>query len=268
MTDPFQDVDSAGAEFIDLIVSGLEKRADDAQMSAMIDAYLMDLDWPHDARHLEIGAGSGAVSRRMGERAGSGSVTGLDPSPGLIRAAKSLAEGHANVDFQVAGGDELAYADASVDNVVMHTVLSHVANPAALIGEAARVLRPGGRLAVCDADYQKLSFSSFESDPLDACARYFAAHFVTQPYLIASLRQRVQQAGLTIEKFEMSNRVVTATDGNLVTVVMATNQMVDRSEISRSLADALVAEYQHRAAAGSLFAFTPFCTLVARKGAV
>lgn len=265
MTDPFQDVDAGGAGFVDLIVDGLEKRATDPQMSAMIDAYLAQLRWPADAIHLDIGAGSGTVTRRMGLLAGSGRVVGIDPSPGLTDAARKLAAGLANVSFELADGNTINHDDASIENVVMHTVLSHVADPAALIAQAARVLKPGGRLVVCDADYAKLSFASFGSDPLDACARYFAANFVTQPYLIASLKKLVGQAGLSVDSFVVENRVVTDTDGNLVTVVMASNQMVERGEISRQLADALVHEYQQRAAAGSLYAFTPFCTLIASK---
>ncbi len=265
MTDPFQDVDSGGAGFVDLIASGLEKRATDPQMSAMIDVYLARLRWPADALHLDIGSGSGTVTRRMGRLAGSGRVVGLDTSAGLTEAARKLASDQDNVSFEVVDGNTIGFDDASIENVVMHTLLSHVPDPATLIAQAARVLRPGGRLVVCDADYAKLSFGSFDADPLDACARYFSANFVTQPFLIADLNRLVAQARLSIESFTVENRVVTASDGNLVTVVMATNQMAERGKVSRQLADALVHEYQQRASSGSLYAFTPFCTLVAVK---
>ena len=267
MTDPFQDVDSGGAGFVDLIVDGLEKRATDQQMSQMIDSYLARLHWPPGATHLDIGSGSGAVTRRMGRLAGSGRVVGLDPSPGLTEAARKLAADHTNVEFQQADGNSLLFDDNSIENVVMHTVLSHVPDPAALVAQAARVLKPGARLVLCDADYAKLSFGSFVADPLHACARYFSEHFVTQPHLIANARQMVESAGLTVESFGVENRVVTNTDGNLVTVVMASNRMVDQGQISRELADALVHEYKRRAASGTLYAFTPFCTLIASKNA-
>lgn len=265
MTDPFQDVDAAGPSFVELIVDGLEKRASEDQMTPVINAYLDDIAWAKNGLHVEVGSGSGAIARRMAARAGNGRVIGVDPSPGLTDAANKLAANDSQVSFEVGDGAALRFAPASIDTVVMHTVLSHVREPAALLAEAMRVLKPGGSLIVCDADYEKLSFGNFRGDPLDMCARFFVDNFVTQPNLAAALRALVQACDFRVQQFRVTNRVVTGGDGNLVTVVLASNQMVERGLVGRPLADALVDEYKRRRDTNSLYAFTPFCTLVARK---
>ena len=56
----------------------------------------------------------------------------------------------------------------SFDLAVLHTVLSHVTDPAAMLSEAFRVLRPGGTLVVCDGDFSKASLAVASGDPMQA----------------------------------------------------------------------------------------------------
>ncbi|MCK9532550.1 MAG: class I SAM-dependent methyltransferase [Gammaproteobacteria bacterium] len=76
--------------------------------------------------------------------------TGIDLTPAMLRRA----EGRARVREDVAlhEGDVMAlpYGDASFDAVVMHLILAVVPHPERALGEAARVLRPGGRLLILD----------------------------------------------------------------------------------------------------------------------
>ena len=50
----------------------------------------------------------------------------------------------------------------AADAIVFHTVLCHVVSSPELLAEAMRVLRPGGTLVVCDADFSKASLAGFE----------------------------------------------------------------------------------------------------------
>ena len=58
-----------------------------------------------------------------------------------------------NLRFEVADVYTLPFAAASFDVVYAHQLLQHLADPVAALREAARVLRPGGYVAVRDADY-------------------------------------------------------------------------------------------------------------------
>jgi len=89
-----------------------------------------------------VGVGTGLVAQGLTARGAS--VVGMDISPAM------LARAHARLGPRVAIGDAMALpvASASVANVYFVWVLHLVADVAATIAEAARVLRPGGRVIV------------------------------------------------------------------------------------------------------------------------
>jgi SAM-dependent methyltransferase len=93
---------------------------------------------------LEVGCGIGTDLVRF---AGAGAiVTGVDLSRTAIDlAAKNFAwRGLTPRDLRVANGEALPFADASFDVVYGHGVVQYTADPAALVRECHRVLRPGG----------------------------------------------------------------------------------------------------------------------------
>lgn len=265
MTDPFQDVDSVGSEFVAIMVAALEGRAAEDNMIPIVERYLDRLNWTAKALHVEVGAGTGPIARRMAIRAGSGNVIAIDPSESLLASARALAEDLPNIEFEVGDGSALRFAADSVDSVVMHTVLSHVPEPQILLREAQRVLKPGGKIVICDADFEKSFLGNFAGDPLDACARYFVQNFVTQPYLISNIRKLATSVGFQIEEFRIDSRAITDTDGGLGWIRMGTGQMVKQGLISEELAHALADEYVRRKDAGTLYAHQPFGTLIATK---
>jgi SAM-dependent methyltransferase len=93
-----------------------------------------------------------------------GHVVGIDPSPRMIDyAARRAPEA---CSFQLASAQVLPYPDASFDVVVSSLAIHHVPvdeRPAAL-GEAYRVLRPGGRLLI--ADIQRRPRHTRVADPM------------------------------------------------------------------------------------------------------
>ena len=94
-------------------------------------------------RTLDIGCGGGFLAE---EFAAMGcEVTGIDPSPASIRAARAhAAAAGLRIDYRVGSGEHLPVPDAAFDLVCCCDVLEHVSNVDLVVGETARVLKPGG----------------------------------------------------------------------------------------------------------------------------
>ena len=92
---------------------------------------------------IDIGCGGGLFAEEV---AGLGaSVIGIDPAPGAIASARKHAAGAGlAIDYRVGSGEHLPADDACADIAYCVDVLEHVADVSAVVGEAARVLRPGG----------------------------------------------------------------------------------------------------------------------------
>lgn len=99
---------------------------------------------------LDVGCGSGSITRAAAWLAGSGTVLGVDlSSPMLAIAGKSaVAAGLTNVSFAQADGQVHAFPDAEYDVVVSRTGTMFFADQLAAFKNLARSTRPGGRLAL------------------------------------------------------------------------------------------------------------------------
>lgn len=91
---------------------------------------------------LDVGCGTGALTREVVKSAGS--ATGLDLSESMLGVARQVCP---TVTFQQGNVAELPFDDSSFDAVVSAFMLMFVPDPKQAVGEMRRVLRPGGRLA-------------------------------------------------------------------------------------------------------------------------
>ncbi|MFO0582134.1 MAG: metalloregulator ArsR/SmtB family transcription factor [Anaeromyxobacter sp.] len=97
----------------------------------------------------DLGCGTGALTAELAPRVRR--VVAVDQSAAMLRAARKRAADLPNVTFHEADLAALPLEDASVDAALLVLVLAYLELPEAALREAARVVRPGGRLVVLDA---------------------------------------------------------------------------------------------------------------------
>ena len=104
------------------------------------------------ARVLDVGCGTGALTAELAGRLGAGAVAAIDPTEAYAQAARERCPG---VDVRVGGAEQLPYRDGEFDAALAQLVVHFMADPAAGVGEMARVTRPGGVVAACVWDYER-----------------------------------------------------------------------------------------------------------------
>src|SRR5215469_3267488 len=98
----------------------------------------------------DLGAGDGSFSLLLAQNAEK--VIAVDSSAKMIEFAREQAHRHhvKNIDYRLGDMEELPISDASVDIVFFSQSLHHALHPGRTLVEAARILRPGGRIAILD----------------------------------------------------------------------------------------------------------------------
>jgi ubiquinone/menaquinone biosynthesis C-methylase UbiE len=92
---------------------------------------------PLAGRGLEIGVGTGRFAAPMGV------AVGVDPSPTMLAVAAAR-----GIETVEGCAERLPFADASFDHALVVTTICFVDSPPAMLAEARRVLKPGGRLVI------------------------------------------------------------------------------------------------------------------------
>lgn len=105
---------------------------------------LVDERW----RVGDLGCGTGQMAESLAPFVAR--VTAVDSSPAMLQAARHRLDPLSNVEVREGELESLPLRDGALDAALLFLVLHYVAEPAAALAEAARVLRPGGRLLVVD----------------------------------------------------------------------------------------------------------------------
>lgn len=141
---------------------------------------------------LDGGSGDGTIAQLLAPRART--ITCLDRSERLLEAARARLAGVGNVRFTLGDLHEVPHPDASFDQVLLFNVLTCAHTPARVLGEAARVLRPGGAVCVVTLEAH---------DHPDVTAAY---HHLHPGFTAGALRRMLRAAGLAVEHCEATSR--------------------------------------------------------------
>lgn len=142
---------------------------------------------------LDLGSGAGFDALLAADRVGpNGRVIGVDLTPEMIAQAQANAANAkaANTEFRVGDIEALPVEDASVDLVISNCVINLTPDKTAVFREIARVLKPGGRVAISDLVLDAALPPSVACDADSYCACLTGA-ISRSDYLKA-----IQEAGL------------------------------------------------------------------------
>ena len=217
---------------------------------------------------LDVGSGTGANTVRLAASVGpTGTATGIEPNPALRAVASRRADAVGSPAAFVDGSaDALPVDDASVDVLVCERVLQHVDDADAAVREFARVLRPGGRVALLDSDWA--TAITHPADP-DVLERY-RAFSLTQwpnPFSGRLLRGQLQAAGLAVDPDIGSSALVLPDDALRDGGVIAAGgpAAVLAGAITEAERDALVSGLATAAARGEAFVSVTMFAVVGRR---
>jgi SAM-dependent methyltransferase len=106
---------------------------------------------------LDAGCGTGDDVRALARLVGpTGRVTGIDFREEMIAEASQRCAADPNTTFEVADIYQLPFAEATFDGCRADRIFQHLLDPQHALAELIRVTRPGGRVVVCDPDWDTL----------------------------------------------------------------------------------------------------------------
>jgi ubiquinone/menaquinone biosynthesis C-methylase UbiE len=170
---------SVGRAYKDLAVTELAIRADDVV--------------------LDLGCGTGADLAALAAAVGrAGRVIGLDSDLEALKEARDRTVGLPQVEVVEGDIHAIGLPDGSVDRVHTDRVLQHVADPGAVLGEARRVLRSGGRAVFAEPDWDTLIIDYPDLSVARAYTRFVTDRVVRNASIGRQLARLATRAGCAV----------------------------------------------------------------------
>ncbi|MFC6885201.1 MULTISPECIES: methyltransferase domain-containing protein [Actinomadura] len=211
-----------------------------------------------DAAVADVGCGAG---RAAAEMAGRGArATGVDPDERMIAIA---GERWPAADFRLADAYGLPFADGALNGYRAEKVFHVLDDPARAVGEARRVLAPGGRVVLIGQDWDTFVIDS--DDPaLTRAIVHARADLVATPRVVRSSRNLLLDAGFTDVTVEVHTWVLTG-----ATTVPVLADLAGKARTNGAITDAQaetwISEQRERAERDRLFLALPMFVTAATR---
>jgi SAM-dependent methyltransferase len=199
---------------------------------------------------VDVGCGAGRAVAELADRGAR--PIGIDPDPQMLAAARQR---WPQLDFRAGGAGELPLDDGSVAGYRADKVFHELADPAAALAEARRVLAPGGRIVLIGQDWDTFVIDSADPD-LTRTIVHARAGTVPSPRAARGYRSLLLDAGFGDVTVEVQTAVFT---DRLVLAMLSgfAAAACETGAVERNQADAWLAELAHRAETDRLFVAVP-----------
>ncbi|MDF1667095.1 MAG: methyltransferase domain-containing protein [Planctomycetota bacterium] len=199
MSDPYTNLDHQTQTTLDAIAIRLEERGSNPIFQRMIDDYLSVIPTNKPIKILDLGCGTGVVTRKILDHVGiPAKVCGADLSGQLLEKAREL-DSSRKIEWIKVDSESSPFETASFDFVVMHTLLSHVPDLVPCLKDAARILKKGGQLIIFDADYASVTFGYPDFEKMRAIDLKLLAGLVTHLDVCRQLPRHLKAAGFELK---------------------------------------------------------------------
>ena len=207
-------------------------------------------------RILDVGVGPGLLAREMAEIVGpKGRLAGIDQSADMLSVTRRRCQDLLHATFEQADATLLPYPDESFDAVVSTQVYEYVPDMETALSEAARVLRPGGRIQILDTAWDSIVWNTGDSSRMQRILKAWEDH-LHHPNLPTTLGPLIRGAGFELSLREVIPIVNTSFQPNCYSYGISRaiqNFVVDRHGISEEEASAWRDEFKSLEREGSYF---------------
>lgn len=184
----------------------------------------------------DLGCGPGADLVTFADAVGpAGKVLGFDHNIDLVRHARADTAHASTVSIEVADIHDLPVESGSLDRVHIDRVLQHVDAPATVLGEAARTLRPGGRIVCVEPDWATVVIDHPDLAAGCAYSRFNVEHTAPHATIGRALPRLLCDAGLALDA--ITPATVVFTDATEADQVLTIRSVTERAVAAGYLTD-------------------------------
>lgn len=253
------------------LVQTLDIQAEQPAVVRLREWSLAALDPRPGETAVDVGSGTGSEVLRLAELVGpSGRALGVEPNHGLrgVAQERAASAGATMVSFVDGEAAALPFDSGSVDVLRCERVLQHLDDPQAAVDDFARVLRPGGRVAILDSDWGTVI--THPGDP-QLLRRYAESNWsrMANPFSGRHLANQLRSAGLDVDLDIGSSALIMPPLAVVTSGIMRANAeaAVADGHLTRDEVEGLVAEVTAAAEAGTAFMSVTMFAVVGRKPA-
>ncbi|HEX6682140.1 MAG TPA: methyltransferase domain-containing protein [Candidatus Limnocylindrales bacterium] len=153
---------------------------------------------------LDVGCGPGTDLPSMAGAVGdSGAVIGVDNDDAMVAEATRRMAADPRIEVRTGDAHALPLDDASVDRARTDRVLQHVADPAKVLAQLHRAVRPGGSITLAEPDWDTLIVDDGDVETSRAYSKFVATQVIRNGAIGRQLARLAAQAGFTVRAVDV-----------------------------------------------------------------